>query len=174
MAHPISRRDHDAALIAFIAGLAVMNTEIAAGRLFAPHYGTSTTTWALLIGTVMLSLAIGGVAGGWLSRRSDPAPWLPRLLLVAAALSALLPRVAPALMAGSLTQFRAGQLGQLAGAATATAVLLALPVACLGAISPLLLHVAGRRIERTLPEDLGNFLHNPRGSHRTKERGNYG
>ncbi len=157
MAHPTSRRDHGAALIAFIAGLAVMNTEIAAGRLFAPHYGTSTTTWALLIGTVMLSLAIGGVAGGWLSRRSDPAPWLPRLLLVAAALSALLPRVAPALMAGSLTQFRAGQLGQLAGAAAAAAVLLALPVACLGAISPLLLHVAGRRIERTLPDDLGTL-----------------
>ncbi len=155
MAHPIPRRDHGAALTAFIAGFAVMNTEIAAGRLFAPYYGTSTTTWALLIGSIMMSLAAGGVAGGWLSRRGRPEPWLARLLLVAAALSALLPRLAPHLMAGSLGQLRAGHLAPLAGAAAAAAGLLFLPVACLGAISPLLLHVAGRRVERTLAHDLG-------------------
>ena len=131
-------------MVAFAAGLAVMNVEIAAGRLFAPYYGTSTTTWALLIGTIMLSLAAGGLLGGRLSRTADPDRWPGRLLVAAAILTALLPRVAPLLMAGSLARFRDGDAGPLAGAAAGAALLLALPVVCLGAVSPLLVHAAGR------------------------------
>src|SRR6185369_4542472 len=137
--------------IAFLTGFAVMNTEIAAGRLLALSYGTSTTTWALLIGTVLLALAAGNLAGGRLCRRGAPARWLVWLPALAAVLVALLPRLVPLLASGTLARFREGRAGALVAAAAGVAALIALPVALLGAVAPLLLHAAGRQRR---PEDL--------------------
>ena len=128
--------------LSLAAGFAVMNAEIAAARLFAPYYGTSTTTWALLIGTILMSLAIGNLVGGHLSRRA-PETWLVRLLALAAVLLALAPRVAPSFMAGSLARFHHGELQALVAAAAAAIILLAVPVALLGAVPPLVLHSVG-------------------------------
>ena len=144
-------------LVSFVSGFAVMDAEIAAGRLFAPYYGTSTTTWALLIGTILLSLAVGGLVGGRLSRRGAPERYLAVLPLAAALLLSLLPRVGPWLMAGSLTRFRSGDFAGLGLAAGAVALLLAVPVLLLGALSPLILHAAGRQqSEQRLPDELGS------------------
>jgi spermidine synthase len=137
-------RHHDTLLVAFAGGFAIMNAEIAAGRLLAPYFGTSTTTWALLIGTILTSLAVGGLVGGWLSRRGAPERWLIVLLAGAAVLVALLPRVGPWLMAGSLARFGSGHRGTLLVSAGAVALLLAGPMLLLGALSPLVLQVAGR------------------------------
>jgi spermidine synthase len=134
-----------------------MNGEIAAGRLLAPWFGTSTTTWALLIGSVLASLALGNVAGGRLSRRGRAARWLFALLATAAALEAILPRIAPALLAGSLARFHRGDLGGLVGSGALAALLVALPMLLLGAASPLFLHEAGqRRAHASLPGQLGD------------------
>jgi spermidine synthase len=133
-------------VVSFLGGFAVMNAELAAGRLLAPYYGTSTTTWAVLIGTILTSLAVGGLLGGRLSKRGAPERWIALAMLVAAALLALLPRLGPWLMAGSLTRFRAGELAPLAAALAAVALLLAGPVVLLGALSPLLFQAAGRGI----------------------------
>jgi len=141
-------------LVSFFGGFAVMDAEIAAGRLFAPYYGTSTTTWALLIGTILTSLALGGLVGGRLSRLGDPERWLVAFPLAAALLLGLLARVGPWLMAGSLTRFRLGHVGALALAAGGVALLLAVPVLLVGALSPLVLQAAGRLhcAERLAPE----------------------
>lgn len=140
-----------------IAGFSVMDVEIAAGRLFAPYYGTSTTTWAFLIGTVLLSLTAGNLLGGHLSRRDPNGAWVGRLLLAAAVFLALFPRVAPHFMAGSLVRFKAGDATGLVVGAASGALLLAIPVACLGALAPLLLQGAGRRAGRSLAAELGRL-----------------
>ena len=121
-----------------------MNAEIGSGRLMAPYYGTSTTTWALLIGTILISLAGGSLVGGHFSRKGKPEHWLTVFVLAAALLLALLPRIAPWCMVGSLTRLRTNQIGALAGSACAVAVLISIPVLLLGAVSPLVLQAAGR------------------------------
>lgn len=57
--------------VAALCGMAVMGVEMAAARLLAPWYGTSTVTWAALISTVLGSLAVGSWWGGRLATRSD-------------------------------------------------------------------------------------------------------
>lgn len=142
--------------LSLTAGFAVMNAEIAAGRLFAPYYGTSTTTWALLIGTILMSLAIGNLLGGRLSRRT-PETWLVRLLALAGLLLAIAPRLAPWFMAGSLERFHRGEVQALVTAAGAAVVLLAVPVALLGAVPPLVLHTVGGSLDSRLGVELGRL-----------------
>ncbi|UQA55279.1 fused MFS/spermidine synthase [Polyangium aurulentum] len=131
------------AALSFLGGAAVMNGEIAAGRLLAPYLGTSTSTWAMLIGTVMGSLALGSLLGGWLSARGSAERWVVRLMIASSVLFALLPRGVPWLLASSLERFRAGAAA-LATVAAVTGIAIALPMASLGALPPLLLHAAGR------------------------------
>ena len=131
------------AALSFLGGAAVMNGEIAAGRLLAPYLGTSTSTWAMLIGTVMGSLALGSLLGGWLSARGSAEKWVVRLLIASSILFALLPRGVPWLLSSSFERFRAGAAA-LATIAAVTGIAIALPMASLGALPPLLLHAAGR------------------------------
>jgi predicted membrane-bound spermidine synthase len=139
-------------------GFAVMASEIAAGRLVAPYFGTSTTTWAALIGTILASMAVGNLLGARLSRRGRAACSLVYLLAAAFLLVTLLPLLAPPLMAGSLTSFRDGDVVGLATKALPSFALIALPMLLLGAVSPLVLHAIGEeRDERTLAAELGHI-----------------
>jgi spermidine synthase len=129
---------------AFVVGAATMMAELAASRLVAPFYGTSTPVWALLIGAVLASLALGQALGGRLSRvpaRVASTRPLGLLLLAAALLLALLPFVAAPVMGGSLSWFRRGDLGLLGASFLGVTALLALPLVSLGACGPLLLHL---------------------------------
>lgn len=130
-------------LLSFLGGVAVMTGEIAAGRLLAPYLGTSTTTWALLIGTVLGSLSLGSLLGGWFSTRGLPERWVVRLLVASSLLFTALPRGLPWLLASSLQRFRSSGVGGLATTALATALILSLPMISLGALSPIVLHAAG-------------------------------
>lgn len=140
--------------LSFVAGFAVMNSEIAAGRLLAPYYGTSSTTWALLIGTVLASMAVGNLLGGALSRRA-PRRWIVRVLVLAGFFLALLPLFGPRFMAGTLALFRGGELGAIAVRAVGVAALLSLPMLALGAVSPLILQLAGSHSRQ---DELGHSL----------------
>lgn len=155
---------------ALVAGFAVMAAEMCAGRLMAPFFGTSTMVWALLIGSVMLSLSAGYLLGGRLSQRRGAARWLFVGLLIAAAILAVLPWVARPVMRGSLSLFQDGAMGTLLASAIGVTALFAVPLVALGAASPLLLHhsvgatdqtgvVAGRLYAlSTVGSLLGTFL----------------
>ena len=45
--------------VTFTVGAAALGTEIAAARLLAPWFGTSTIVWADTIATVLLALSAG-------------------------------------------------------------------------------------------------------------------
>ena len=68
----------------FFAGMAVMAVELGASRLLAPYFSSSQIVWTIIIGTIMIAMALGNVAGGkWADRDSDPARLFRRILIAA-------------------------------------------------------------------------------------------
>lgn len=68
----------------FFAGMAVMAVELGASRLLAPYFSSSQIVWTMIIGTIMIAMALGNVAGGrWADRDSDPAKLFRRILIAA-------------------------------------------------------------------------------------------
>src|SRR5688572_33313303 len=83
------------AALVFGAGTGSLATEIAASRLLAPYFGSSTIVWANLIGIVLAGLAFGYWLGGRVADRR-PQPRLLRLIVLAAAVwVAITPFVPP-------------------------------------------------------------------------------
>lgn len=124
------------ALLGFVSGATVMASEMAASRLVAPYFGTSTPVFAVLIAFVLSGLALGAALGG---RAADARAELPPLLQVlcgASAVLALLPFAAKWLLpTASAALLRGEPLGGAAGLA-AFAGLAGLPVLALGAAVP--------------------------------------
>src|SRR5262245_35829441 len=88
--------------LVFCGGFTSIGVELAASRLLAPYFGSSTFIWASLIGLTLTFLALGYYLGGRLAdRRPDP-----HLLYVLAAVAALaiaaIPLVSRPLLSESL------------------------------------------------------------------------
>ncbi|MBR2518160.1 MAG: fused MFS/spermidine synthase [Selenomonadaceae bacterium] len=68
----------------FFSGMSIMAVELGAARLLAPYFSSSQIVWTIIIGTIMISLALGNVWGG---RRADsdkdPANLYRRLIFAA-------------------------------------------------------------------------------------------
>ena len=75
-----------------------MAAELAASRLVAPWFGSSTPVWAVLLSFVLLGLALGAELGGRLADRARTWSPLLSLLSAAAAILALLPRLSAPLL----------------------------------------------------------------------------
>lgn len=130
---------------AFIVGGVLMGFEMLGARYLYPYFGSGIETWAGLISTVLVALALGYFAGGALVDRH---PTL-RLLALAITLAALylvgVPASADALMAAILTALGAGPAGIL----LAAAALLLVPLSFLGMLSPIAVRLLVRRAEES-------------------------
>ena len=67
------------ASIAFSSGAIVMALEIAGSRIITPVFGSSTTTWGILIGIILTGLTLGYFFGG---RISDSKPSFEKLCAI--------------------------------------------------------------------------------------------
>ncbi|MCR4792157.1 MAG: fused MFS/spermidine synthase [Lachnospiraceae bacterium] len=68
----------------FFAGMSVMAVELGASRLLAPYFSSSQIVWTIIIGTIMIAMALGNVAGGkWADKNSDPSRLFARILIAA-------------------------------------------------------------------------------------------
>ncbi|HAH06335.1 MAG TPA: hypothetical protein DCM05_07370 [Elusimicrobia bacterium] len=130
------------ALLAFLCGAAVLVLEILGARLISPFYGATVYVWSSVITVTLAALAVGYAGGGWLADKRRPLPALGGLLAAAAAWLFLVPWMRRSVLLGSAV------FGVQAGALCAAAVLLALPLACLGAAGPLLIRLRVTELSR--------------------------
>jgi spermidine synthase len=122
--------------LVFAGGFTSIGVELAASRLLAPYFGSSTFIWASLIGLTLAFLSLGYLLGGRLADRRPQADVLYALAAVAAVAIAAIPIVARPLLYGSLQAFRELDAGAFYGSLAGTLLLLAPPITLLGFISP--------------------------------------
>ncbi|MFO1051985.1 MAG: fused MFS/spermidine synthase [Planctomycetota bacterium] len=136
-----------AAAIALLVGFAVLTVELAAVRLFAPHFGDSAYVWTNVIGVMLVALAAGAWLGGRLAVAGREGSRLCMVLAGSAVLTALVPFLSGPLGNGlvpaALALEDAGRTLVL-GSLAATLIAFAPPVALAGAVTPLLVGVLAR------------------------------
>ncbi len=126
--------------VVFAAGAATMTVELAAVRLLAPWYGTSSAVWTNVIGVVLVALSLGYLVGARASARENPARDLGIALIAAGVATAWLPALARPcarfFLPDGLTLDEAGPA--LRWGSLASAILMfAPPAIALGTIAPL-------------------------------------
>jgi spermidine synthase len=138
----VSRSQAALSALVFGAGTGSLATEIAASRLLAPYFGSSTIVWANLIGIVLAALALGYVLGGRLADRR-PEPRLLGLIVLAAALwVAMTPFVARPFLDATVSNLDDASAGAVIGSFFAVLLLFAPAVILLGMVSPFAIRLA--------------------------------
>jgi predicted membrane-bound spermidine synthase len=119
------------AIVAFIAGGAVLVVEITGARLMAASLGNSIYTWSALIAAILIALSFGSIVGGLLVDRFLHVKCLFWSMLLAALATAAAPMVA------SVLQDRVLALGLIQGALLASLAIFALPSFAYGMVPPI-------------------------------------
>ena len=129
-------------VVVFTAGAGTLATEIAASRLLAPYFGSSTIVWANIIGLTLLYLSAGYWIGGrWVDRRPEPR-LLGRIVFVAALFIAATPFVARPILDLAVEGLDAVSVGAVVGSFFAALAIFAVPVTLLGTVSPFAIRLA--------------------------------
>lgn len=137
-----------AVVVVLVEGMATMATEMSIARLVAPFFGASHAVWAVIIATVMGSIALGSRLGG---RCADRWPRMGALVLVLAAGSVAvgsLPFLAAPVMRLSTGGIDDVAVGTVVGSFLATMALLVVPVTLLGMVPPWVLRLVVPDVER--------------------------
>lgn len=119
------------ALVAFIAGAAVLAVEITGARLMAGTLGNSIYTWSALIAAVLIALSFGSIVGGLVVDRYRHVKCLFWTMGFAAGTTALAPLVA------NLVLNQVISMGLIEGALVACLATFALPSFAYGMIPPI-------------------------------------
>ena len=130
------------AALVFGAGTGSLATEIAASRLLAPYFGSSTIVWANLIGIVLAGLAVGYWLGGKLADRRPEPRLLGGIVLAAAVWVALTPFVARPFLDATVHNLDDASAGAVIGSFFAVLLLFAPAVVLLGMVSPFAIRLA--------------------------------
>ncbi|MBM3991774.1 MAG: hypothetical protein FJ298_12295 [Planctomycetes bacterium] len=134
-------------IVAGIAGACTMAVELAAVRLIAPWFGTSSRVWTNVIGVILLALAVGYLLGARWAAAPRPRRALGWTLLAAALWTAWMPFLAGAVcrlfLPDGIGLDRAIELWTW-GSLASTLVLFLPAAVCLGCVGPLALEVVQR------------------------------
>ena len=129
-------------LVVFTGGAGTLATEIAASRLLAPYFGSSTIVWANIIGLILIYLSVGYWFGGKIADRRPEPRLLGTFVLVAAVVIAVTPFIARPILDLALRGLEAVSVGAVVGSFFAALALFAIPVTLLGAVSPFAIRLA--------------------------------
>ena len=122
--------------LVFAVGMSTLGAEIAAARLMAPFFGSSTIIWANTIAVVLLALSVGYKLGGVLADRRPTGAALRTLVLAGSVLLAVVPFIAHPFLSLSVRAFDDLSAGAFTASLFGTLVLIAVPLLLLGAVSP--------------------------------------
>ncbi|HET6696629.1 MAG TPA: fused MFS/spermidine synthase [Gaiellaceae bacterium] len=129
-------------VVVFTAGAATLATEIAASRLLAPYFGSSTIVWANIIGLILLYLSIGYWLGGRVADRRPEPRLLGWIILVAALAVAATPFIARPILDLAVEGLDAVSVGAVVGSFFAALALFAIPITLLGMVAPFAIRLA--------------------------------
>ena len=135
------------AALVFGAGTGSLATEIAASRLLAPYFGSSTIVWANLIGIVLAGLALGYWLGGKLADRRPEPRLLGGIVLAAALWVAMTPFVARPLLDATVSSLDDASAGAVIGSFFAVLLIFAPAIVLLGMVSPFAIRLAISSVE---------------------------
>jgi len=140
------------ALFVFLGGFAVMVLEVIGTRYLAKDFGGSFYVWISQIGVILIALALGYAIGGALADRFQRAGFLAVPMAVAGLFIYFIPKFAPPLLEAIVMRHPMEQdippiwvkLDPVLG----SAVVFFLPCFVLAVISPYMVRVAARRLDR--------------------------
>jgi spermidine synthase len=132
-----------AILVVFIASFCTLVIELVAGRIMAPYVGVSLYTWTSIIGVVLAGISIGAYLGGLIADRYPRSSTLGWLLFLS-----------------GLGAFAISPLTNLVGAAPfqtslmvrillITTIIFLVPSCLLGMISPVVVKLALKNLDKT-------------------------
>jgi spermidine synthase len=128
--------------VVFLAGAGTLAIEIAASRLLAPYFGSSTVVWANIIGLTLAYLSLGYWLGGRIADRHPDPRLLARIILLAAVALAITPFAARPILELAVRGLDALSLGSVVGSFFAALALFAVPITALGAVAPFAIRLA--------------------------------
>jgi MFS family permease len=140
------------ALFVFLGGFAVMVLEIIGALYLAKDFGGSFYVWTSQIGVILIALALGYAIGGTLADRFQRAGFLAIPMTVAGLFIFFIPKFSPPLLDAIVMRHPMGQnipeiwikLDPVLG----SAVVFFLPCFVLAIISPYMVRMAARRLDR--------------------------
>jgi spermidine synthase len=128
--------------LVFGAGIGSLATEIAASRLLAPYFGSSTLVWANLIGLVLASLAVGYWLGGRIADRRPEPRLLGAIVVCSGVYVAAVTFLARPLLDITVEGLDETSAGAVIGSFFAVLLLFAPAVVMLGTVSPFAIRLA--------------------------------
>lgn len=134
-------------LVVFWSGMVTLGIELAASRLLAPFFGTSTLIWAVLIGMILIYLSIGYWLGGRWADRSPTLGTLVRVASMAAVLLGFIPMIAAPVLTLSVQGFAEYNGGLLGGSLLGVLVLFTIPMVLLGCVSPFAVRLTMQNVQ---------------------------
>ncbi|MBW3593879.1 MAG: fused MFS/spermidine synthase, partial [Actinobacteria bacterium] len=129
-------------LVVFTAGTGTLATEIAASRLLAPYFGSSTIVWANIIGLILIYLSLGYWLGGKIADRRPEPRLLGAFVAVAAVVIAATPFGARPILDLAVRGLDAVSVGAVVGSFFAALALFAVPITLLGTVAPFAIRLA--------------------------------
>ncbi len=134
-------------LVVFWGGMVTLGVELAASRLLAPFFGTSTLIWAVLIGMILIYLSVGYWLGGRWADRTPTLGSMIRVASMAAVLVGVIPLIAAPVLSLSVQGFAEYNGGLLGGSLVGVLVLFTAPMILLGCVSPFAVRLSMENIE---------------------------
>jgi MFS family permease len=140
------------ALFVFLGGFAVMVLEIIGARFLAKDFGGSFYVWISQIGVILIALALGYAIGGALADRFRRAAFLALPMAVAGIFVFFIPQFTPPLLNAIVMRHPLGQdippLWMKLDPVLGSAVVFFLPCFVLAVISPYMVRLTARRLDR--------------------------
>lgn len=129
-------------IISFIASFCILVIEIVAGRLLAPFVGVSLYTWTSIIGVVLAGISIGAYLGGKVADRWPETRTLAILLIVGGMTTVLIPPVTNWIASINFP------MSLMLRIVLVTTMIFLIPSCILGMISPVVVKLAIKNLER--------------------------